>query len=77
MNTFPFVGTRLENYYQLMVFRPFLRQSFQVVYPSQPPYQVLDIIIQHKKINTLKILDSFEMLIIEHVFLKQIFVCDN
>src|SRR5688572_20698620 len=60
-----------------MAFRSSPRQSFQAVFPSQPPYQLLGIIIQHKKFNTLKILDEFVMLIIEHTFLKQIFVCDN
>jgi len=60
-----------------MAFRSFPRQLFQVVYPSQPPFQIIDIIIHQKKFNTLKTLDNFEMLIIEHVFLKQIFVCDN
>lgn len=59
-----------------MAFRFFPPQSFQVVFPSQPPYQVLDIIIHQKKFITLKILDNFEMLIIEHLFLKQIFVCE-
>jgi len=39
--------------------------------------QLVAIIIHQKKFNTLKILVNFEILIIEHVFLKQTFVCDN
>lgn len=37
INTFPFVGTRLEVITSLMAFRSSLPQTFQVAYPSQPP----------------------------------------
>jgi hypothetical protein len=75
INTFPFVGTRLEIFTSLWCFTLPRLNHFRWTIHRNLLLQFVDIIIQQKKFNTLKILVNFEMLIIEHVFLKQIFVC--